>query len=140
MSLIYLNNNIRVIANTPQEEIVWELAATFGISKIERLYYLGAIPGSEFQTYSITKMYIALQFDANASSPDQVVQYGLGFWDHANTDQYYNTNVTGYDILGTVHYVHSYFKLKYFLFSKISHVANAYDQMQFIGYRLTVTL
>lgn len=136
MSLISLNNNLSVVANTIEEEIVWEQAAKLDITKIERLYKLS---WNLLEIYDPVIMYIGLDIFATPDAADSLNLYSIGFYDHANNLAANFTNIQAYVTIGTVFYIYSYLHLKNVLFSRME-VSTIYPQKMFNGYILTVNL
>jgi len=133
--------NLTNLGDNPQNIMAagFEDAFKDHIRNATPLVYFGAIAGSEFLTYVVTKMYIAFEFSVGYTVVTLVSNGGIiTFYNTANAVQgVLNNNIGAWDTTaaGFKYMANSAF-LKNFYFSRLT--AAQYNYMQFIGFRVTL--
>jgi hypothetical protein len=98
---------------------------------ITPLYFQGALPGSEFTTYNIKKLYFALEFGFTSDIFGGIIQGYIINYDAANA-------AVGYycvDLPVGITFVHNEILIKNLISSRVNFAQ--YDFVRFNGYRVT---
>ena len=122
---------------TPEQINLWRYASSLiAYTTITRLYFLGAIAGSEYLTYNAGKLYIALE----CGPVDNIlpVDSYIAVYNQANVVSSWLSETRPYwDVTAAaVRYVNNPCIVKNIYFSRIDNVG--YTQFLFNGYRLNV--
>jgi len=138
-------NNIYWKNATPEQHIAWDyvygIADALGAVAITPLFYQGAITAAEFETYSVNKLYLALQMNLAGVGASIMQSHGEWiFYDEANAINYntenqievWNDTGAAYNILAND------LCIKNIYFSRVAGAARAV-YIKFIGYRLDIT-
>lgn len=120
---------------TREQQILWAyLKSAFTITGIAKLFYQGAIAGSEFETYAATKLYLCLEFDPGNTGLYGMIQFNneadAAFHYYYNVVVYWNGTASNF--IGTNPVTQTNF-----YFSRL--IRTGYSTMKFIGYRITKT-
>jgi hypothetical protein len=115
-----------------------EFEKKFNVSDIEPLYYQGVNAGSEFETYSATKLYIALFLSASGVAQPTLGNGYIAFYDEGNALNLTFQNVSSYYNVGdtTVHDQINPILVKSFYFSRLQF--SNYERLIFNGYKITL--
>lgn len=134
-------------ATTPQTDIlIGNFYSTFDnrsgvnrrISNVEPLHYSGAILGSEFLTYAVTKMYLCLScFISYAANHGEIEGYVI-FNNAADAAAINVTNKTAYwESLGAKdEFIMNPILIENFYFSRLTYLI--YSSIIFTGWRMTL--
>lgn len=116
-------------------------AANRNIVNVEPLYYKGAIAGTEFLTYTATKLYLCINSQWSGDFSTRTAGGCIRYYNEANVIFYigFNYNLLWNASTPALNVYHSNFELKNQYFSRIDQSASAfYLYMIFNGYRITL--
>jgi hypothetical protein len=124
---------------TPAQINLWNYVRTLlvGVQTITPIVFVGASAGSEFETYSAKKVYMALEFQSGQAAQATGVPY-MTFYNMANAAILIGTNISqSWDATAVaMKYGGNTFKLTNFWFSRI--VFATYGSLIFNGYKITI--
>jgi hypothetical protein len=114
----------------------------FIVSDIEPLYYQGVINGSEFETYTATKLYLQLKVVFSYSGATLAdTTSGIVFYDESNAICFTLRNKTLAAYYNAAEFLRSDLNSYYFTNSYFSRIARTtYDYIIFNGFRVTIQL
>lgn len=105
------------------------------------LCYVGAIAGSEFETFDANKIYLVAEFEALHTSGGCVTVTGSGvqFYNELNVSFFrLFQNIAGWDVTAAgFRYGVNNYQAKNFYFARLAVIVSV-TQMRFIGYRIDI--
>jgi hypothetical protein len=130
---------IRGLTRSEQQTLDY-LAATFVITAIVPLFYVGTNAGSEFLTYAATKLYFCKSLTISSNGVNSTVTNYWVFHNGADATMFMMSANNHFYNAGTaaVNYGVNYIHYDNFWFSRIIESGGA-DYMRFVGYRITRT-
>jgi len=130
---------IEEIKDSPQARILENhlLALTGGFVTCVQLYFTGLVAGSEFLTYAVDKLYLALNVKAGFGGALVNAVYYCTFYNQANavsfiadnTNPYWDTTAAAYKAAG------NYLSVDNIFFSRVT--LSSYLYFSFNGYKIT---
>ena len=125
---------------TPEKVNAWKkfIALLPGVQTITPIYYVGAIAGTEFLTYSTKKLYFAMDLEITQGLAALVDPGYSRFYDETNTISFYGSEVISVwnATAAAFYYITNPYKSKDIYFSRFFY--SLYSTIKFNGYRLTV--
>ena len=124
---------------TPEQINFWNLCNGLlaGWNTITPLFYQGAIAGSEFLTYNVAKLYIALELDVSTGTAIGVNECHVNLHNMADAAIIrFKNNSIALTAADVANFAGNTLFLKNVYFSRID--VFTYDSMRFNGYRLNV--
>lgn len=113
-------------------------AANRRITNVEPLFYIGAIAGSEYLTYAVTKLYLCFHINIDSSNAATINHPVITFHSELNVGFQYTSN--GYpawdNTAGNMKYHPADISVTNLYFSRL--VTSVYTNIKFIGYRITL--
>lgn len=114
------------------------VAPTFTVTP---LCYIGAIAGSEFETFDANKIYLVSEFEALHTTGGCVsaAAGGIQFYNEVNTSFFrIFQSVAGWDTVAAgFRYGVNNYQAKNFYFSRLA-IIGSVSQMRFLGYRINI--
>jgi hypothetical protein len=128
---------------TPEQLNLWRYVSSLlvGVQTITPLYYHGVIAGSEFLTYDVKKLYLALELCFSYGSGVAFTASGLiTFYNEANAiSGYLQNDAPVWDTTAAaIKYTINAAKENNCYFSRITAVATTYAYIKFNGYKITI--
>ena len=108
-------------------------------SKIELINFIGSIAGSEFLTYAVNKLYIALDMQFSISSGNDNIQAngdGINLFNENNVGSYFLNSQNVEFNVSQLYYINE-LKANDYYFSRILQQSNVYNFIKFNGIKLT---
>ena len=107
------------------------------IANVEPVLYEGAIFGSEFQTFAVTKLYLCFSILCSCNAVAGIVSGNVNFRDGGVILIYVTNQSICYDsIAPAINYAKNNYEIKNLWFSHLNNIQ--YTDIKFIGYRITL--
>jgi hypothetical protein len=130
-------NSIEWQGATPEQYNLWDkvIPLLVGVQTITPLFFIGAVAASEFLTYDVKKLYIALELSSGQYTLAAAVNI-IALFNEANVQSYTTCNlVPAWDTTAALmKYANNEILLKNVYFSRLT----CGQYIRFNGYRITI--
>lgn len=128
----------RVVLDSVDQSLLWNQVDSFAnITNVQPLFFSGAIAGSEFLTYAVTKLYVCYSVFISLIDAENTLIPNIIFFDQANNPfiNVQKSSLMYESVAADTYFSGQPIKMENFYFSRFDIIG--YQSIIFRGFRLT---